>query len=160
MRWEHVDLSTGWWTIPAQHTKNGLAHRVPLSRPAIALLSALQATAGAHPYVFPSTRRAQTCLVNIRKAALRLRALTGVAFVPHDLRRTAASHMTSMGIPRLVISKILNHVESGVTRVYDRHSYDPEKREALERWGRKVLLLVGDIPEARNVVPFRKEGER
>jgi len=27
--------------------------------------------------------------------------------------------------------KILNHVESGVTTVYDRHSYDAEKRAAL-----------------------------
>jgi hypothetical protein len=35
--------------------------------------------------------------------------------------------MAGMGIPRLVIAKILNHVEPGVTAVYDRHSYDNEK---------------------------------
>ena len=46
--------------------------------------------------------------------------------------------MTSMGIPRLVVAKILNHIESGVTKVYDRHVYDAEKRQALEAWGRKV----------------------
>jgi hypothetical protein len=40
-----------------------------------------------------------------------------------------------MGISRLVVSKLLNHVESGVTAVYDRHSYDQEKRAALEAWG-------------------------
>jgi len=45
--------------------------------------------------------------------------------------------MTSMGVSRLVVSKILNHVESGVTAVYYRHSYDEEKREALTRWGRR-----------------------
>ena len=71
-----------------------------------------------------------------------VREITGISFVLHDFRRTAASHMTGMGIPRLVVSKILNHVESGVTRVYDRHSYDAEKREALEVWGRKVMELV------------------
>ncbi|MBM4345178.1 MAG: tyrosine-type recombinase/integrase [Deltaproteobacteria bacterium] len=63
------------------------------------------------------------------------------AFSPHDLRRTAASHMTGMGFSRLVVSKILNHVERGVTAVYDRHSYDREKREALEAWGRRVAEL-------------------
>lgn len=42
--------------------------------------------------------------------------------------------MASAGVPRLVISKVLNHVETGVTAVYDRHSYDAEKREALETW--------------------------
>lgn len=42
--------------------------------------------------------------------------------------------MTSIGIPRLTVSKILNHAETGITSVYDRHSYDAEKKKALERW--------------------------
>jgi integrase len=63
-------------------------------------------------------------------------------FVPHDLRRTAASHMASMGISRLVVGKILNHAEPGVTKVYDRHSYDAEKRQALNAWGERVMELV------------------
>ena len=50
---------------------------------------------------------------------------------PHDLRRTGASHVASMGIPRLHIAKILNHVESGVTAVYDRHGYDADVRGHL-----------------------------
>lgn len=84
--------------------------------------------------------------------------VSGVAFVPHDLRRTAASHMTSLGIPRLVVAKILNHVESGVTKVYDRHSYDAEKRQALEAWGRKVMALV--TGETAQVIPMqRKTGD-
>ena len=40
--------------------------------------------------------------------------------------------MTSLGIGRLVVSKVLNHAERGVTAVYDRHSYDGEKVEAME----------------------------
>lgn len=36
--------------------------------------------------------------------------------------------MTSNGVPRLVIAKILNHKDSAVTAVYDRHSYDNEKK--------------------------------
>jgi hypothetical protein len=63
------------------------------------------------------------------------------------LRRTAASLMTGMGIPRLVVGKILNHVEPGVTKVYDRHSYDKEKREALESWGKRLMVLVSDLKE-------------
>lgn len=41
--------------------------------------------------------------------------------------------MAGIGIPRPVIAKLLNHVETGITAVYDRHGYDAEKREALER---------------------------
>jgi hypothetical protein len=50
--------------------------------------------------------------------------------------------MTSMGISRLVVGKLLNHVEPGVTAVYDRHSYDREKREALEAWGERLEKIV------------------
>jgi hypothetical protein len=50
--------------------------------------------------------------------------------------------MAGFGIPRLVISKILNHVEPGITAIYDRHSYDPEKRDALARWAERLGGLV------------------
>jgi hypothetical protein len=64
----------------------------------------------------------------------------------------------SLGIPRFVVAKILNHVEPDVTKVYDRHSYDAEKRQALEAWGRKVLALV--TGETGQVIPLRrKDGE-
>ena len=36
--------------------------------------------------------------------------------------------MAGMGIPRLTVSKILNHAETDITAVYDRHSYDAEKK--------------------------------
>ena len=71
-----------------------------------------------------------------------------------DLRRTAASYMTSMGISRLVVAKILNHVEQGVTRVYDRHSYDQEKRRALDAWGQRLTDIVTDKATSANVVPL------
>ncbi len=72
----------------------------------------------------------------------RLRERSGVDFVGHDLRRTAASLMASAGVNRIVIGKILNHAEPGVTAVYDRHSYDAEKRAALDAWGSRVKHIV------------------
>jgi integrase len=75
----------------------------------------------------------------------------------HDLRRTAASQMTSMGIPRLVVAKILNHVETDVTAVYDRHSYDAEKRWALDVWARQLQKILRS--RRRNkVLPFDDTG--
>ena len=50
--------------------------------------------------------------------------------------------MAGMGTSRVTIGKILNHVEPGVTAVYDRHSYDHEKRKALNAWGRKLESIV------------------
>ena len=39
---------------------------------------------------------------------------------------------------------VLNHVEAGprVTRVYDRYSYDAEKRHALETWARHMKTIL------------------
>lgn len=54
--------------------------------------------------------------------------------------------MTGMGIPRLTVKKILNHVEQEITAVYDRHSYDPEKREALETWAKKLMTIISEPP--------------
>ena len=90
------------------------------------------------------------------RVAVHVRETAHVDFVPHDLRRTAASHMASMGIPRLIIAKLLNHAEPGVTAVYDRHSYDQEKRQALDTWGRKVMTIIGK-GEPSKVIPMRRE---
>lgn len=68
-------------------------------------------------------------------------------FVLYGLRETAASYMASMGVGAHVISKILNHVEPGVTQVCNRYSYDSEKRDALERWESKLLGIVNTRQE-------------
>jgi hypothetical protein len=54
-----------------------------------------------------------------------------------------AAPPSGIGIGRLVVSKILNHAEPGVTAVYDRHSYDAEKRSALAAWGARLEEIVG-----------------
>ena len=35
-----------------------------------------------------------------------------------------------------------NHAEPGVTAVYDRHSYDAEKRQALDEWARTLTAIL------------------
>ena len=50
------DLDTGWWTIPAERSKNSLSHRVPLSSLATELLSELMKLAGDSPFLFPSPK--------------------------------------------------------------------------------------------------------
>ena len=56
-------------------------------------------------------------------------------FTPHDLRRTAATHMEEIGISPFIIGHVLNHVSatkaSITSRVYTRYTYDEEKRAAV-----------------------------
>ncbi len=157
LRWADIDLAAGWWTIPAAKAKNRKAHRVPLSPQALDALTVARALNPDRQTVFPSPRGDKPMVETaVARAVHRILdhftakgrelfkddSFVLPAFTPHDLRRTAASQMTGMGIPRLVVSKILNHAEQGVTAIYDRHSYDGEKREALDLWGRKVAGLA------------------
>ncbi len=67
----------------------------------------------------------------------------------HDIRRSVSTHLRDsevMGpsrVDRLTVSKILNHAEGGMTRIYDRYSADPEKRQALDAWSDRVKRLLG-----------------
>lgn len=52
--WEQFDLTAGVWTKPSAHTKQKKTHRVPLSAPALALLTDMQDQAGdGAVYLFP-----------------------------------------------------------------------------------------------------------
>lgn len=157
MRMEWAEIDGDWWTIPGSKTKNGLTHRVPLTPFAIRIIDEMKSLAEStgkkkrspSRFVFPSPK-GDAPIANPQKAFERIRTETGIEFRGHDLRRTAASLMTGMGIPRLTVSKILNHIEPGVTAVYDRYSYDKEKRVALEEWSKRLMLLVSDLKEVRS----------
>ena len=153
---EWNEISGEVWTIPAKKAKNKLAHRVPLSRQALAVLAELNTLTGNSRWLFPSMKGNAHLLPTSVDHALRInQPVFGIAlFTPHDLRRTAASHMTALGISRLVVQKILNHKESGITAVCDRHGYDQEKRKALDTWGRKLEAIIND-DSAGKVVRFK-----
>jgi integrase len=141
MRWSDVDDDTGWWTIPAEITKNRLSHRVWLTAPALAVLNEMQEQSGHAGWAFPSPSADGPVRSNTKPTAAICKA-SGVSFTPHDLRRTAASHMASLGISRFTIGRVLNHVEKSVTATYDRHSYDAEKRAALEAWAQRMGEII------------------
>lgn len=154
--WDEFDLTERIWTIPPPHSKNKMPHRVPLSDGAMMILEQIKMLVGDSKWLFPSPRGGKHVAATSIDHVIRrnLDKFGAGQFTPHDLRRTAASHMTGMGISRLVVSKVLNHAEAGVTAVYDRHSYDREKRQALEAWGRKLDTIIADESGCNVVVEF------
>ncbi len=146
--WSEFDLKKGWWTIPAEKAKNSLPHRVPLTPLAIEQLNQAKQLSNGLPWVFPGNRNGSHITPPAIDHAIRNNqsVLELSNFTPHDLRRTAASNMTSLKTSRLVVAKILNHVESGITAVYDRYSYDDEKRKALKLWERKLSKVINRKP--------------
>ncbi len=144
--WKELDLKKGWWDIPPERTKNGIRHRVPLNNLAKKILKEIRKNSKKSGFLFPSTRRDGPIDSRATTKALRkIQKDIGLEhFTPHDLRRTAATMMTALGFQRLIVSKILNHSESGTTKIYDRYTYDDEKKKALEAWGRKLELIINE----------------
>ncbi len=89
----------------------------------------------------------------MKRRADELSGITGWRL--HDLRRSAATNIARLGIPVHTISRVLNHVEGGVTAIYDRHSYLPEKRHALNTWGRKLENLIRPGSSSSGVIELR-----
>jgi integrase len=157
----------GWWTIPSGRVKNKTEHRVWLNEIARRVIAdiephALEVVAHLDPktratakeWIFPSWDGGH--LRYLHKTHGRLCKASGIAdFKIHDLRRTAASCMSAAGISRLTIRKILNHKEREITAVYDRYSYAPEIRHALDAWGARIEEIVSGREPSSNVASLR-----
>jgi integrase len=149
MRWADVDLDAGWWSIPGTLTKNGRPHRVPLAEPVLGILKARRERAEDEAkFVFENRLGAGSIAHRGKKAASILSRSLTFTFRAHDLRRTAATRMAEAGVTHEHIARVLNHVQAGpvATRVYDRYSYDIEKRAALERWSARLTAIIEKKP--------------
>ena len=154
MKWIDLDLDGDWWTIPATDTKNGEPHRVPLVGRVKDIIKA-QRTDDEEASEFVFVGSGASLRDRAKKAPAAIAKALGIDFRGHDLRRTAATRMAAAGVPRDHIAKVLNHVEGGAraTRVYDRHSYDAEKRMALEAWERTLTAII-ERKDTGKVLPF------
>jgi integrase len=154
VRWSEINLDGALWTIPAEKSKNGQAHEVPLSAAALDILSALPRMGE-----LVLTTTGTTPISGFSKAKVRLDKLSEVTdWRLHDLRRTATTGMAKMGIAPHVVDRILNHTAGtiqGVAAVYNRHAYLDERRTALEAWARRVDALVNGTPANLVQMPAR-----
>lgn len=133
----HEEIDGDWWTIPKQKTKNkklahATDHRVFLTPLAKELIGS-----GSGP-VFPSPAHVSALGAALRRLRTRLAI---EPFSPHDLRRTAATHMAEMGFSQEIVDKVLAHTSGKIARTYNRYAYDKEKKEALLAWGEKLKKM-------------------
>lgn len=145
MRWADVDIEAGTWTLTASHTKAKRSHLVPLPAAALTIIEQLPRLGA---YVFATTANAPMRGFARDKAQLdQWMDSKGEGLAEawrfHDLRRSAATHMVRLGIPELVVSRVLNHAVTGVTgKHYALHSYAAEKRHALDTWAAEIDRAV------------------
>lgn len=159
MTWAEIVGNT--WTIPAGRMKGRIAHSVPLSNMALEIIEQARIYSGDSPFVFASTHSDDGPMTShaLSKAILRHWLEIGFKeqFTPHDLRRTLRTRLAEIGIDDVVAERVMGHKLQGMLAVYNRHSYDTEKRQALDKWARKLREIVGiEEPETGNIIEMKQ----
>lgn len=184
-RWEDVDLKKRTWFIPKSNVKGNTDDlKIFLSDFALAQFKRLHAATGDSEWCFPARNKdSHVCVksmskqigdrqVMFKKSAdggerkpmsgrvhentLVLAGGKSGAWTAHDLRRTGATMMQSLGVSLDIIDKCQNHVLSGsrVRRHYLQYDYAKEKTDAWQLLGDRLALILNP---AENVllVDFR-----
>jgi integrase len=154
------EIADGQIRLSGDRTKNGEPHEIPLSAPAIDLLTGLPWVNGSE-LVF--TTNGHNSISGWSRAKSALDNLANIApWRIHDLRRTVATGLQRLGANLQVVEAVLGHISgsrAGVVGIYQRHNYANEKRAALEAWGENVIALV-EKRKADVAVPFVAQNER
>jgi len=148
----HVDVNARVWTIPAERSKTGEAHRVPLSSGALAVLDELPERGR----LFPAAT-SEGYMDPPRYHVLKLRRLSGVAdFRLHDVRRTVRQRLADMGVSAHVGEAVLGHLPPKIVRTYT-PQWEPirEMAAALEAWSAELGRIVrSEERRGADVVPL------
>jgi integrase len=143
--WGELDLDGGTWTIPAQRTKNGRQHTLPLSALAVSVIEAIPQRVG-RDCLFGERGTSGFCSWATAKAALDARLGGQVAkWTLHDIRRSVATRMCDLGVMPHVVEQILNHQSGhrgGIVGVYNRSAYEGPVKAALGMWADHIRTLV------------------
>lgn len=167
-----VDLQARTWRIPPENSKNQREHLVFLSDFATEVFKQLKSRSEAlrSEWLMPAKNKAgPVCEKSLskqigdrqrpgktpmkgRSSFVDALVLTGGKWTAHDLRRTGSTIMGEVGVRPDVIEYCLNHVEQNkMKRIYQRHSYREEMREAWGLLGNRLHSLIRAVEACSNL---------
>jgi integrase len=134
-RWEEFDLENRTWTIPGERMKAGKAHRVPLSREALALIGELNKKG---EYLFPGG--AANAFIS---TASPLKTLKSVRpnLSSHGFRSTFRDWAAeSTSAPREVVEQALAHrLKDKTEAAYFRSDVFDLRAELMQKWASHLI---------------------
>lgn len=144
----------GTWTVPASRTKNGRAYTLTLPPLAWRIIEDVPRRAS-NDHLFGESSRGYRNWTEAKRA---LDKRCGVAeWTVHDLRRTAATGMATLGVQPHIIEAVLNHVsghKGGIAGIYNRATYAREIRTALAMWADHIASITQHTE--RRIIPIRE----
>jgi len=150
--WAEIDLDAAEWSIPAGKMKMRVAHLVPLSAAAVAILRELEPLTRTAEYVFPGVRdRERPMSENTIAAALRGMGFRQDEMSAHGFRAMARTILDEvLGFrPDLIEHQLAHTVRDPLGRAYNRTAHLEGRRAMMETWSRYLELLAspGIAPE-------------
>jgi integrase len=169
MMWDQIDGDI--WIMPPEATKNREGNSVPILPMMAGIINQARPYSSGSQYVFPSPRSPHYGFKRPEKAkpkeedapVSRLAMSNAIRrhladfkinerFTPHDLRRTLRTRLAELGISDIVAERVLGHKLQGVLGIYNRHSYDVEKRQALALWETRLREILELSEPKQNVI--------
>ena len=151
--WSEIDLDGEVWTIPAERTKMGREHRVPLSEPALAILKDQHKATGGKGFVFPGMNPKHS-LSNMAML-MTLRRMERDDLTAHGFRSTFrdwAEEQTAFH--GSVAEAALGHVVGDkVEAAYRRGDLFEKRRKLMDAW---ATFATTPKATADNVRPIRQ----
>lgn len=138
------EVVDGVWTIPSPRVKNSFPHSIALGPWGRSLIQS------DHEWVFPAPRgkgpRNNSVWYKARDRVLaRMVKISGQPiehFTPHDFRRTARSNTKRLKVDFETAEAMMNHLRSGMERIYDGYELEEEKAAWFRRWEQEIADIA------------------
>ena len=145
LKWSHVHDDR--IVIEAEDAKTGSRHEIPMTATIRAILNAQPKTTS--PLVFPGRNNVR--MTGWSKTVPNARAVSGVDFKLHDLRRTVRTNMSRLGVSEEAAELAIGHVRRGLVGTYNKDTSWAARADAFEKVSAHVAGIVG-ASEAEGVV--------
>lgn len=128
--WTEIDWTKGVWVVPANRTKSGEAHRVPLPPAALAILEALRPLGST--FIFPSSSKKPLSTAAMSAVLKRMKVqgtVHGFRSSFRDWAGDCSSH------PREIVEAALAHkIGNAVERAYRRTDALEKRKSLMSDW--------------------------
>ncbi|WP_419166417.1 tyrosine-type recombinase/integrase [Candidatus Palauibacter sp.] len=130
-RWDEIDLEGATWTVPADRTKTGREHRVPLAARALEVLAEAREIADGSGVIFPGVRGGPMSKMALPMLLRRLE----IPATAHGFRTSFRVWAGDAGVAREVAEACLAHaVRDRTEAAYARGTLFARRRDVMAQW--------------------------
>lgn len=144
-----LDREAREWNLPVSRTKTKRPLNVPLTDRMLTIIGPL-----VEDFVFPATSKAgHTTVSAVIQSLKRHCTALGIKNVgTHTMRRTFITQLARLGVTIEIRNRLTNHKDPSMDAVYNQHDYLLERSAALEKWDRKLAVILQAKSVDSNIV--------